>query len=39
VIEPTPIVVLTTILTRDPDDIGRLVDAHEAGRGVYVEAL
>ena len=29
----------TTILTSDPDDIGRLVDADEAGRAVYVEAV
>ena len=29
----------TTIVTSDPDDIGRLVDADEAGRGVYVEAV
>jgi len=30
---------LATILTSDPDDIGRLVDADEAGRDVYVEAV
>ena len=30
---------LTTILTSDPDDIGRLVEADGAGRGVYVEAV
>lgn len=29
----------TTIVTSDPDDIGRLVEADEAGRGVYVEAV
>jgi hypothetical protein len=29
----------STILTSDPDDIGRLVDADEAGRDVYVEAV
>ena len=29
----------TTIVTSDPDDIGRLVDADEAGRDIYVEAL
>lgn len=30
---------LTTILTSDRDGIGRLVDADEAGRDVYVEAV
>ena len=30
---------LATILTSYPDDIGRLVDADEAGRDVYVEAV
>jgi predicted nuclease of predicted toxin-antitoxin system len=29
----------TTIVTSDPDSIGRLVDADEAGRDVYVEAV
>jgi len=29
----------TTIVTSDPNDIGRLVDADEAGRDVYVEAV
>ena len=29
----------TAIVTSDPDDIGRLVDADEAGRDVYVEAV
>ena len=28
-----------TILTSDPDDVGRLVDADEAGRDIYVEAV
>ncbi len=28
-----------TILTSDPDDIGRLVDADEAGRDIYVEPV
>ena len=29
----------TIIVTSDPDDIGRLVEADEAGRDVYVEAV
>lgn len=29
----------TTIVTSDRDDIGRLVDADDAGRDVYVEAV
>lgn len=29
----------STILTSDPHDIGRLVDADEAGRDVFVEAV
>lgn len=29
----------TTILTSDPHDIGRLVEADDAGRDVYVEAV
>ena len=28
-----------TILTSDPDDVGRLVDADEAGRDIYVEPV
>jgi hypothetical protein len=29
----------TTVVTIDPDDIGRLVEADEAGRRVYIEAI